>query len=92
MVDRNSINGAPRTRRDLLKLGGVVLGAGVPLVMTLSSRQARATGSWSGSSSQGLDDGQRRPVPGSYEWREQQRKEQEQNRYLRNRYGGFGNE
>ena len=31
-----------RTRRELLRMGGIALGAGLPIVLTLSAREARA--------------------------------------------------
>lgn len=88
-----------RTRRDLLRLGGIALGVGVPLVTTLSAREARAAGSWGGRGGRRMgnhasnDDFEEthnsNPMPYSWRWREEQRKRREQARLYRNRYGGY---
>jgi hypothetical protein len=92
-------------RRELLKLGAAA-GMAIPVVLSLAPQEARAEGSWKKSSKndwrndtreafdmKGMaqkDANQGFVFPGSYEWREKKRSEEERRRKMRGEFSRFG--
>ena len=83
-----------RGRREFLKLGAIGAAAAVPLVMTLTPRQARARGSWIGNRDPNdpyAGAVMEEPMYGSWEWRQQKLQRAQQQQALQARYGSLGN-
>lgn len=92
-------------RRELLKLGAAA-GLAIPAVLSLAPKEARAEGSWKSGNqnawradtreafemkgSMHKDANQGFVFPGSYEWREKKRAEEERRRKMRGEFGRFG--
>ena len=92
-------------RRELLKIGAAA-GMAIPVVLSLAPQEARAEGSWRKSSKndwrsetreafemKGMahkDANQGFVFPGSYEWREKKRSEEERRRKMRGEFDRFG--
>ena len=91
-------------RRELLKLGAAA-GVAIPVVLSLAPNEARAEGSWKSAKGdwraetreafemKGMtkkDANQGFVFPGSYEWRERKRSEEERRRAMRGAFDRFG--